>query len=183
MPQINIIPSEYFKNSLKPIDKKLLMSCDLPNEILEFLTQTGLPIGEKFAFNANITIAFCDFPCVKRYPYLQHDYLYFASMDEMGELSIDLHSHDVFQYVDECMPHSLVNSSIAKFMECLSLWLSFYPQLQDYVKEMTQKDPRFSLFENDEALGLIRNKIKEIDPYCLKYQKFFWRRMCDPDVF
>lgn len=183
MNQIDIVISEDYKNSIKPLSEELLLPYHLPSDILDFLTHTGLPLNTSFEFNANISITFCDFPIVKKYPYLQHDYLYFASMEEMGELSIDLHSKSVFQYVSQSMPHSLVNSSIENFIECLGLWLSFYPQLQNYVEEMYQKDPYFSLFENDEILKMMENKIKEIDPYCMKYQKFFWRRMCEPDIF
>ncbi len=183
MQEINFIPSEHYKNSLKPLSKERLIPYNLPSDILDFLTQTGLPVDTSFEFNANISITFCEFPSIKKYPYLQHDYLYFASMEEMGELSIDLHSKDVFQYVDKYMPHSLVNSSIEKFIECLGMWLTFYPQFQNYMEEMYEKNPYFSLFENDEILKLMRNKIKELDPYSMKYKKFFWSRMCEPDIF
>lgn len=183
MNQIDIVISEDYKNSVKQLSEELLIPYNLPSDILNFLTHTGLPLNTSFEFNANISITFCDFPIVKKYPYLQHDYLYFASMEEMGELSIDLHSKSVFQYVSQSMPHSLVNLSIENFIECLGLWLLFYLQLQNYVEEMYQKDPYFSLFENDEILMIMENKIKEIDPYCMKYQKFFWRRMCEPDIF
>lgn len=183
MRQIEIALSESYIKSLKPLDEESLLSYHLPDDVLYSLTHTGLPWNQSFDFNANISITFCEFPTIKRYPYLQHDYLYFASMEEMGELSIDLHSKDVFQYVDKYMPHSLVNSRIEKFIESLGLWLSFYPQLQDYVQEMYEEDPCFSLFENDKILKLMQDKIKEIDPYSMKYQKFFWRRMCEPDIF
>ncbi len=183
MRQINFIPSESYRNSLKPLNKERLIPYNLPSDIFNSLTRTGLPVGTSFEFNANISITFCEFPIVKKYPYLQHDYLYFASMEEMGELSIDLHSKDVFQYVDKYMPHSLVNSSIEKFIECLGMWLTFYPQFQNYMEEMYEKNPYFSLFENDEILKLMRNKIKELDPYSIKYKKFFWNRMCEPDIF
>lgn len=183
MNKMDIVMSENYKTWLKPLNEELLLSYNLSSDILDFLINIGLPLNRSFEFNANISITFCEFPTIKKYPYLQHDYLYFASMEEMGELSIDLHSKSVFKYVDKYMPHSLVNSSIGKFIECLGLWLAFYPQLQDYVQEMYKKNPCFSLFENDEILKIIRNKIKEIDPYCMKYQKFFWRRMCEPDIF
>ena len=183
MNKMDIVISDNYKNSLKPLNKELLISYNFPSDILEFLTNTGLPLNKSFEFNTNISITFCDFPVIKKYPYHQHDYLYFASMEEMGELSIDLHTKGVFQYVSQSMPHSLVNSSIDKFIECLGLWLSFYPKLQHYVEEMYKKDMCFSLFENDDILNIMRNKIKEIDPYSMKYQKFFWRRMCEPDIF
>ena len=183
IPKINITVPENYKELVKPLDKERLLCYNLPDDVLYSLTHTGLPLNQSFDFNANISITFCEFPTVKRYPYLQHDYLYFASMEEMGELSIDLHSRDVFQYVDKYMPHSLVNSSIEKFIESLGLWLSFYPQLQDYVQEMYEENPYFSLFEDDKMLKLMENKIKELDPYSMKYQKFFWRRMCEPDIF
>ena len=183
MRKIDIIPSEKYKNSLKPLDKELLISYNLPSDILNFLTQIGLPVNTSFAFNENISITFCDFPSIKRYPDFQHDYLYFASMEEMGELSIDLQSKEVFQYVDECMPHRLVNSSIEKFIECLGMWLTFYPQLQEYMEEMYKKNSYFSLFENDTVLRPIRKGIKKVDPYCMKYENFFWTRMCEPDIF
>ena len=183
MRKIDIVLSEDYKKSLKPLNEELLLPYHLPSDVLHSLTHIGLPLNMSFEFNANISITFCEFPSIKRYLYLQHDYLFFASMEEMGELSIDLHTKDVFQYVDQYMPHSMVNSSIGKFIECLGLWLSFYPQLQDYMEEMYERNPCFSLFENDTILKLIQDKIKGIDPYCMKYQKFFWRRMCEPDIF
>lgn len=183
MGQIVIALSEDYKKLWKPLNEELLLPYNLPSDVLDSLTHIGLPLNTSFEFNANISITFCEFPTVKRYPYHQHDYLFFASMEEMGELSIDLHSKGVFQYVDTSLPRSLVNTSLEKFMECLGLWLSFYPQLQNYMREMYQENPCFSLFENGKILKLMQDKIKEIDPYSMKYQKFFWRRMCEPDIF
>ena len=106
MGQIVIALSEDYKKLWKPLNEELLLPYNLPSDVLDSLTHTGLPLNTSFEFNANISITFCEFPTVKRYPYHQHDYLFFASMEEMGELSIDLHSKGVFQYVDTRLPRS-----------------------------------------------------------------------------
>ena len=43
-------------------------------------------------------------------------------------------------------------------------------------------DPTFSLFEHEEMYDSIMKKLREVDPKSMRQYKFFWRRMCEPDI-
>ena len=75
-----------------------------------------------------------------------------------------------------------MNYSIRHFVDCLGLWLSFYPQLREEVKRQLEIDPTFSLFEHEELYEPILKKLKEVDPKTMRERRFFWRRMCEPDI-
>ena len=74
------------------------------------------------------------------------------------------------------------NDSIGQFIDCLGIWLSFYQQLRDEVDKNLAINPKFSLFDHKEMYEPILNKLKEIDPESVKWRKYFWRRMCEPDI-
>lgn len=75
-----------------------------------------------------------------------------------------------------------MNYSLSQFVDCLGLWLSFYPQFRDEIARNLMLDPEFSLFEHEEMYNPILNKLKEVDPKSMRQKKFFWRRMCEPDI-
>ena len=122
------------------------------------------------------------------YPYLQHPYLQIGSLDVMGELAINLTFQSVYQIqivndngYDMAILY-LMNYSLSQFVDCLGLWLSFYPQFRDEIARNLVLDPKFSLFEHEEMYNPILNKLKEVDPKSMRQKKFFWRRMCEPDI-
>ena len=55
-------------------------------------------------------------------------------------------------------------------------------QTEDEVDRNLAINPKFSLFEHKEMYEPILNKLKEIDPESVKWRKYFWRRMCEPDI-
>ena len=75
-----------------------------------------------------------------------------------------------------------MNDSIGQFVDCLGLWLSFYQQLQDEIAKNLIVDLTFSLFDHKEMYEPILNKLKETDPESIKRRKYFWCRMCEPDI-
>ena len=184
---MNIEITQEFKSSLIPFSRELLEPLNLPKETFDFLSDIGLPLPE-FELNANVTVTFLSQPIIKHYPLLQHTYLQIASLDVMGEVAVDLHYQSVHQILvtndcgyDNAIP-SLVNYSISQFVDCLGLWRSFYPQFRKEIAAQMGIDPTFSLFEHEEMYDSIMKKLREIDPKSMRQYKFFWRRMCEPDI-
>ena len=113
-------------------------------------------------------------------------------MDTMGLITVDVKNGAVFQIqMDESEKHlwgeireipRTMNYSIQHFVDCLGLWLSFYPQLREEVKRQLEIDPAFSLFEHEELYEPILKKLREVDPKTMRERRFFWRRMCEPDI-
>jgi len=180
--------TKQYKDSLIPFSRELLEPLDLPQETLRFLTETGLPIGSKYEITPNAPLTFSSRPVVKQYPHFQHKYLQIASLGEMGELSIDLHFQSLhqIQITEDCgyelAISYLVNDSVGQFVDCLGAWLSFYPQLREEVGKQLEVDPAFRLFDHEEMYQPIMKRFKEIDPRAMREKKFFWRRMCEPDI-
>lgn len=185
---MNIEITKKYKESLIPFSQELLEPLNLPQETFQFLTEIGLPIHSKYEITPNAPLTFSSQPVVKHYPYLQHRYLHIASLGEMGELSINLNFQSLhqIQITNDCgydlaISH-LVNYSLSQFVDCLGLWLSFYPQLREEVSRQLEVHPTFSLFDHEEMYQPILKRLKEIDPKSMREKKFFWRRMCEPDI-
>lgn len=129
-------------------------------------------------------------PYVKKHARLQNIFLDIASMDMMGELAIDMKSQEVYQMQKGRADNQgnsveipvYINDSIGQFIDCFGEWLSFYQQLRNEVDKNLAVNQTFSLFDHKEMYEPILNKLKEIDPESVKWQKYFWRRMCDPDI-
>ena len=75
-----------------------------------------------------------------------------------------------------------VNDSIGQFIDCLGAWLSFYRQFQNETDKNLAGNQRFSLFDHKEMYEPVLNRLKEIDPEAVKWRKYFWRRICEPDI-
>lgn len=185
---MNIEITEKYKASLIPFPKETLEPLKLPIEIFEFLTETGLPLHAGYEITPNAPLTFLNTPMIKQYPCLQRKYLHIGSLGVMGELAINLYSQSVHQIqivnengYDMSMLY-LVNYSLGQFIDCLGLWLSFYQQLREETARKLTVDARFSLFEHEEMYKPILKKLKEVDPKSMRERKFFWRRMCEPDI-
>lgn len=119
---------------------------------------------------------------------LHYTYLQIASLDVMGELAISLHYQSVYQIqlTNDCGYDLailyLVNDSVSQFVDCLGSWLSFYPQFREEINRQLEIEPAFSLFDHEEMYDPILKKLKEVDPKSMREKKFFWRRMCEPDI-
>lgn len=187
---MNIEITQGYKSSLTPFSKEQLEPLNLPKETLEFLTRIGLPLRSDYEITPNIPLTFFAQPYVKKHSHFQNTYLYIASMDMMGLIAVDVKEQAVYQ-----MLHSekdswgnieeipvLMNDSIHQFVDCFGLWLSFYPQLRAEINRQLEADPTFYLFDHEELYKSILKKLKEIDPQSMKWRKFFWRRMCEPDI-
>lgn len=176
--------SEAYTACLVPLDAACLEGVALSEENYSFLTKVGLPLKGKQEINPNLPITFFPQPIVKRYPYLQHDYLLLASLDVLGELAVDLTFQSVkqMQPVEKCIAHRVVNSSVEQFVTSLGLYQSFYAQLRAEVEKQLEQDPAFSLFEHEELYEPILTKLREVDAKAMKQRDFFWRRMCEPDL-
>ena len=189
---MNIEITEKYKASLIPFPKETLEPLKLPTEIFEFLTETGLPLHAGYEITPNASLTFLDMPYIKKHAHLQNTFLDIASMDAMGLITVDVKNGAVFQVqMDESEKHLWgeireiprpMNYSIRHFVDCLGLWLSFYPQLREEVKRQLETDATFSLFEHEELYEPILKKLKEVDPKTMRERKFFWRRMCEPDI-
>lgn len=181
------ITQEYM-TSLVPLPMEILQPLNLPKETFEFLYNVGLPLHSNYAITPNIPLTFLHYPVTKKYPYLQHTYLHIASLDVVGELAINLHFQSVqqIQITNDCGYKlailNLVNNSIEQFINCLGLWLSFYPRFRQEISKKLKSDPKFNLFEHEEIYKPILEKLKEIDPKAMREKKFFWRRMCEADI-
>ncbi|NBH77267.1 hypothetical protein D3Z52_03605 [Clostridiaceae bacterium] len=177
-----------FQASLIPFSEEQLAPLGLPQDVFAFLTQTGLPTHSFYELGPNAPVRFLKKPEIKTYFHFRGDYLHFADMDVMGELAVDIYSkkHESTQFIDERTAPSHVNSSIGQFIECFGAWQALYPQYQDAVRQAIFDD-LFCLFDHPEIygphLGRLESRLREIDPDALKWRKFFWRRMCEPDVF
>ena len=185
---MNIEITKKYKASLIPFPKETLEPLKLPTEIFEFLTETGLPLHAGYEITPNAPLTFLNTPAIKQYPYLQRKYLQIGSLDVMGELAINLYSQSVHQIqivndngYDVAILY-LMNYSLSQFIDCLGLWLSFYPQFRDEIARNLAVDPEFSLFEHEEMYKPILEKLKEVDSKSMRQKKFFWRRMCEPDI-
>ena len=187
---MNMEISKEYKESLIPFSKETLEPLNLPTETFEFLTEVGLPLHSGYAITPNAPLTFFELPYVKKHSHLQNTYLYIASMDMMGLVAVDLKNQAVFQMQEseknqwgesQEIPRPM-NYSVRHFVECLGLWLSFYPQLREEVKSQLEIDATFSLFEHEELYKPILKKLREVDPKTMRERKFFWRRMCEPDI-
>ena len=76
--------TEEYKASLIPFPKEALEPLKLPTETFVFLTETGLPLHAGYEITPNAPITFLSMPIIKKYPYLQHQYLQIGSLDVMG---------------------------------------------------------------------------------------------------
>lgn len=189
---MNIEISKEYKASLIPFSKEMLEPLNLPTETFKFLTEVGLPIHASYEITPNAPLTFFEVPYVKKHAHLQNTFLDIASMDTMGLITVDVKNGAVFQIqMNESEKHlwgevieipSPMNYSIRHFVDCLGLWLSFYPQLREEVKRQLEIDATFSLFEHEELYKPILKKLKEVDPKTMCQRKFFWRRMCEPDI-
>lgn len=185
---ITIEISKEYKASLVPFPRETLEQLDLPKETFEFLTEAGFPLHAGYEITPNAPLTFLSTPVIKQYPYLQCKYLQIGSLDMMGELVINLYSRSVqqIQIINEngyeTSMFYLVNYSVSQFIDCLGLWLSFYQPFRDEVARKVAVDPAFSLFEHEEMYEPILKKLKKVDPKSMRERKFFWRRMCEPDI-
>ena len=187
---MNIEITEKYKASLIPFPKETLEPLKLPTEIFEFLTETGLPLHAGYEITPNAPLTFFDMPYIKKHAHLQNTFLDIASMDMMGELTIDMKTQEVYQiqkgradsWGNSVEIPVFANDSIGQFIDCLGIWLSFYQQLRYEVDKNLAINPKFSLFDHKEMYEPILNKLKEIDPESVKWRKYFWRRMCEPDI-
>lgn len=182
MTLINTEISDEYKKSLIPFSIDTLSHLELPAELLSFFTSVGVPTSSHYNFNSNICISFFNPPIEKKHFRLKNRFLVFASLEEMGELAVDLQTQEVYQLIGEGIAPSYVNSSLPQFIQCLGAWLTFYSGLQKYVKCKVEEQPDFSLFESDKIFDPIIKKLKEIDSDAMKWRKYFWRRMCEPDI-
>ena len=163
---------------------------NIPEEPHRFLAETGLPLHTRYEITPNATVTFFGKPYVKKHAHLQNTFLYFASMDAMGLVAMEVKNLPVFQMqIGEKDPWGEVpeipvpmNDGIRQFVDCLGLWLSFYPQLRAEAARRLEIDPTFSLFDHEELYKPIVAKLKEADPFAMRQRKFFWRRMCQPDI-
>lgn len=180
--------SREYRDSLAPFEKGGLEALGLPVEIIGFLTETGLPASDGLEITPNAQITFLKRPVIKRYPYLRHDYLQIASLGVMGELAVSLKFQSVqqIQVTDDCGYELsviyFVNDSLRQFVDCLGLWLDFYPQLRAEVGRQLEADPAFSLFDHGELYKPVLERLKEVDRRAVRERKCFWRRMCEPDI-
>ena len=189
---MNIEISKEYKSSLIPLSKEMLEPFNLPTETFKFLTEVGLPLHASYEITPNAPLTFFEVPYIKKHAHLQNTFLDIASMDAMGLITVDVKNGAVFQVqMDESEKHLCgeireiprpMNYSIRHFVDCLGLWLSFYPQLREEVKRQLETDATFSLFEHEELYEPILKKLKEVDPKTMRERKFFWRRMCEPDI-
>ena len=187
---MNIEITQDYKASLVPFPTELLEPLNLPKETFEFLKDVGLPVHSNYEITPNAPITFFEQPYVKKHPHLQNTFLYIASMDVMGLIGVDVKNQGVFHMVpgesyrgeepDE-IPY-LMNYGIRQLVDCLGLWLSFYPQLREEIDRQLELDPTFSLFDHEELYKPIVSKLKEADSKTVRYRKSFWRRMCEPDI-
>lgn len=185
---MNIEISKEYRASLTPFPKEILEHLNLPKETFDFLTEVGLPLHAGYEITPNTPLTFLSTPKIKQYPYLQHKYLHIGSLDAMGELAVNLNFQSVHQIqivndngYDMAILY-LMNYSLSQFIDCLGLWLSFYPQFRNEIARNLTIDPEFSLFEHKEIYKPILNKLKEVDSKSMQQKKFFWRRMCEPDI-
>lgn len=182
--------SQEYRDSLIPLPEEILKNIDIPEEPKRFLAETGLPLHAACEITPNAPIQFFSQPYVKKHAHLQNTFFYFASMDAMGLIAMDVKNLAVFQMqIGEKDPWGEVpeipvpmNDGIRQFVDCLGLWLSFYPQLRAEAAQRLAEDPAFSLFDHEELYEPIRAKLKEADPFAMSRRKFFWRRMCEPDI-
>ncbi len=187
LPEATIL--RHYEDSLIPYPKETLEPLGLPQEVFDFLTQTGLPVHSCYEINANAPVVFLAQPEVKTYFHWRGRYLHFADLDVMGELavSLDAKEHEVTQFVNKRTAPSHVNSSLGQFVRCFGAWQALYPQYLDAVRQAMQEDPDFCIFDHRELYGpwldQLRERLRGIDPDALKWRKYFWRRMCEPDVF
>lgn len=185
IPNMNIeIPQEY-RQSLVPYPKEMLELMNLPEETFAFLTQVGLPRRASCEITPNVPLKFFEAPYVQPHAHLQNTFLYVGSMESMGLIAIDVKNQGVFQIQEienDLWVPWVMNDSIKGFVECLGLWLSFYPQLREEVGRQLAQDQSFSLFDHEELYQPVLQKLKEADPKGLREYKFFWRRMCQPDI-
>ena len=189
---MNIEISQEYKASLIPFSKETLEPFNLPAETFQFLTEVGLPLHASCEITPNAPLTFFEVPYIKKHRYLQNTFLYIASMDAMGLIALDVKNGAVFQIqIDESEKHLWgeikeiplsMNNSIRHFVDCLGLWMSFYPQLREEVKRQLEIDETFSLFFFEELYQPILKKLREVDPETMRERKFFWRRMCEPDI-
>lgn len=189
---MNIEISKEYKASLVPFSKEILEPFNLPAETFNFLTEVGLPLHTSYEITPNATLTFFEVPIIKKHAHLQNTFLDIASMDTMGLITVDVKNGAVFQIqMDESEKHlwgeireipCTMNYSIRHFVECLGLWLSFYSQLRAEVKRQLEIDATFSLFEHEELYKPILKKLREVDPKTMREKRFFWRRMCEPDI-
>ncbi|HBI61498.1 MAG TPA: hypothetical protein DDY31_09840, partial [Lachnospiraceae bacterium] len=89
--------SKEYKASLVPFPKETLEALDLPKETFEFLTEVGLPPHAGYEITPNAPLTFFDMPNIKKHAHLQNTFLDIASMDMMGELTIDMKTQEVYQ--------------------------------------------------------------------------------------
>lgn len=189
---MNIEISKEYKASLMPFPKEILEPLNLPADIFKFLTEVGLPLHASYEITPNAPLTFFEVPTIKKHAHLQNTFLDIASMDTMGLITVDVKNGAVFQIqMDESEKHLWgeiieiprpMNYSIQHFVDCLGLWLSFYPQLREEVKRQLEIDPTFSLFEHEELYEPILKKLREVDPKTMRERRFFWHRMCEPDI-
>ena len=182
--------SKAYQQSLIPLAKSVLEPLNLSKETFEFLTTVGLALHANYHITPNAPLTFWEEPYVKKTSHLQNTYLVIASMDMMGQLVIDMKSQEVYQLQkgDKDRWGNFVeipifaNNSVCQFMDCLGLWLSFYQQLQEEIAKNLAANQQFSLFNHKEMYDAILKKLKEVDPESIAWRKFFWRRMCEPDI-
>ena len=94
--------SEEYKASLIPFPKETLEPLNLPKETFEFLTEVGFPLHARYEITPNAPLTFFDIPYIKRHAHLQNTFLDIASMDMMGELTIDIKTQEVYQIQKGC---------------------------------------------------------------------------------
>ncbi len=187
---MEIVISQAYRDSLVPLPEDILKDMNIPEEPHRFLTETGLPFHTRYEITPNAPITFFDKPYIKKHAHFQNTFLYFASMDVMGLVAMDVKNLAVFQMqigkrdrwgeVQEIPV--LMNDGIRQFVDCLGLWLSFYPQLRAEAAQRLEVDPNFSLFDHEELYKPILAKLKEADPFAMRQRNFFWRRICQPDI-
>ena len=175
-------PSRAFRNSLDKYHESVLSGLGIPKGLVRQLGKTGLPLhSQYFVFEEN-PIHFYPSPQFRRYALIPGDYLEIAAMEWVGKIAVEIGNGLVWQVFEREFRVSFMNSSLSQYIECLGVWLQFYPQFQEYVRDMLAADSQFSLYENPEVYDPVREKLKEIDPMAMQGENNYWARCCEPDI-
>lgn len=89
-------------------------------------------------------------------------------------MAVNLHFQSVHQVqiINDCGYDLAVlhfmNDSIRQFVDCLGLWMSFYPQFREEIAAKLEADPGFSLFRHKKMYEPILKKLKETDPRSMR---------------
>ena len=178
----DLSPSKEYKESLVKYSSQSIKELDLPDHLVQQLCSASLPIKSDYCVFGENPITFYELPQKKCYALIPDTYIEIAKMEWVGNIAISLTNGFVWQIFPDYYRRSFMNSSIAQYTESLGAWLRFYPQFQDYVADMYDMNPQFSLFDNPEVYSPIKQKLKEIDAKAMESDDNYWVRCCEPDI-